>query len=196
VLRQIKLGILWIWSLLQITRLKWLGVEVPWDCWILGTPRIKRHPGSTIRIGRRVSLFSAAFANPLGPQTKSFLHTMAPGALIEIGDDAGISSSTIVARERIRIGARTIIGADCLVVDNDFHSLEFKNRRNKTQDFPEVREVLIGKDCFVGARAIILKGAQLQDRSILGGGSVLTKKTGKQEVWSGNPATCQRILNF
>ena len=188
-LRQLKLGTLRIWSLLQITRLKLLGVEVAWDCWILGTPRIKRHPGSTIRLGRRVSLFSAAFANPLGPQTKCYLHTMVPGALIEIGDDAGISSSTIVARERVRIGERTIIGADSLIIDSDFHSLDAEMRRKAVTDKPMVIPVVVENDVFVGARCILLKGAILKNKAVLGAGSVLAKEVPAESVAWGNPAS-------
>jgi acetyltransferase-like isoleucine patch superfamily enzyme len=189
VLRQLKLGTLRIWSLLQITRLKLLGVEVAWDCWILGTPRIKRHPGSTIRLGRRVSLFSAAFANPLGPQTKCYLHTMVPGALIEIGDDAGISSSTIVARERVQIGERSIIGADSLIIDSDFHSLDAEMRRKAVTDNPKVIPVVVENDVFVGARCILLKGAILRNKAVLGAGSVLAKEVPAESVAWGNPSS-------
>ncbi len=188
-LRQLKLGTLRIWSLLQITRLKLLGVEVAWDCWILGTPRIKRHPGSTIRLGRRVSLFSAAFANPLGPQTKCYLHTMVPGALIEIGDDAGISSSTIVARERVQIGERSIIGADSLIIDSDFHSLDAEMRRKAVTDNPKVIPVVVENDVFVGARCILLKGAILRNKAVLGAGSVLAKEVPAESVAWGNPSS-------
>jgi acetyltransferase-like isoleucine patch superfamily enzyme len=195
VIRKIKLGILKIWSLLQIVRLKLLGVEVAWDCWVLGTPRIKRHPGSTIRLGHRVSLFSAAFANPLGPQTKCFLHTMTPGAVIEIGDDAGISSSTLVARERIQIGRRTIIGADCLIVDNDFHSLDPKERSNQSSDIPRIKPVEISTNVFVGARSIVLKGVVIDENSIVGAGSVLSQNVPKNTMFGGNPANFIKKLN-
>lgn len=183
-----------IWSVLQIVRLKLLGVEVPWDCWVLGTPRIKRHPRSTIRLGHRVSLFSAAFANPLGPQTKCFLHTMAPGALIEIGDDAGISSSTIVAREQVQIGARTIIGADCLIVDNDFHSLDPKQREEHDSDLPKAKAVQIEKSVFVGARCILLKGVVIHEGSVLGAGSILSKAVPQKTLFAGNPASFIKTL--
>lgn len=192
--REIKLSILRIWSLLQIVRLKLLGVEVPWDCWILGSPRIKRHPRSTIRLGHRVSLFSAAFANPLGPQTKCFLHTMAPGALIEIGDDVGISSSTIVAREQVQIGARTIIGADCLIVDNDFHSLSARCRENASTDIPLIKPAIISAGVFLGSRCIVLKGCEIGEDSIVGSGAVVAKSIPPFSTAVGNPAHVIKTL--
>jgi acetyltransferase-like isoleucine patch superfamily enzyme len=194
VLQQTKLAILRILSLLQIARLKLHGVEVPWDCWILGTPKIKRHSGSTIRIGPRVSLFSAAFANPLGPQTKCFLHTMAPGAVIEIANDVGISSSTLAAREKIHIGERTIIGADCLIVDTDFHSLDAAMRQRVATDHPKAKAVQIGNNVFVGARCILLKGVVIHEGSVLGAGSVLSRAVPQKTLFAGNPASFIKTL--
>lgn len=114
---------------------------------------------------------------------------MAPGALIEIANDAGISSSTLVARERIQIGERTIIGADCLIVDTDFHSLDAAMRQKVATDHPKVRPVLVENDVFVGARCILLKGAVLRKKTVLGAGSVLAKEIPAERIAWGNPAS-------
>ena len=114
---------------------------------------------------------------------------MVPGALIEIGDDAGISSSTIVARERVRIGERTIIGADSLIIDSDFHSLDAEMRRKAVTDKPMVIPVVVENDVFVGARCILLKGAILKNKAVLGAGSVLAKEVPAESVAWGNPAS-------
>jgi acetyltransferase-like isoleucine patch superfamily enzyme len=55
--------------------------------------------------------------------------------------------------------------------------------------------VTIGNYCFVGSRALILKGARLPDRSVLGAGSVLTRPMGVAEkVYVGNPAVPVRSI--
>jgi carbonic anhydrase/acetyltransferase-like protein (isoleucine patch superfamily) len=55
--------------------------------------------------------------------------------------------------------------------------------------------VKVGRNCFVGTRSILLKGAALPDCSVLGAGSVLT--SGEEtpfSLYSGNPAKRVRAL--
>ena len=43
------------------------------------------------------------------------------GGKIEIGEHCGISGSTIYSWDSIKIGNYTRIGANCKIIDNDFH---------------------------------------------------------------------------
>ena len=45
-----------------------------------------------------------------------------------------------------------------------------------------------GDDCFIGARAIIMKGVTIGDRSIVGAGSVVVRNIPADVVVAGNPA--------
>ena len=47
----------------------------------------------------------------------------------------------------------------------------------------------IGENCFIGARAIILKGVQIGDGAVIGAGSVVTKNVPEGAIACGNPAT-------
>ena len=38
-----------------------------------------------------------------------------------------------------------------------------------------VQELRIGNDCWIGAKAIILAGVQVQDRAVIGAGAVVTR---------------------
>jgi len=49
-------------------------------------------------------------------------------------------------------------------------------------------EVRIGKNCFIGANAIILPGVTIGDEVIVGAGSVVTKNVPSNTVVAGNPA--------
>jgi acetyltransferase-like isoleucine patch superfamily enzyme len=167
-------------------------IQVGKKPWILGIPRIKKHPDASIRIGDGVRLFSASFANPLMPSSKSCIHAMEEHAVIRIGSGAGISSSTIVAKKNISIGERTIIGAGCLIVDNDFHSLDH-GKRFSHDDIPEAVPVKIGDDCFIGARSIILKGVSIGNRTVVGAGSVVSRSLPADCVACGNPAKVVRV---
>jgi acetyltransferase-like isoleucine patch superfamily enzyme len=50
------------------------------------------------------------------------------------------------------------------------------------------KSVVIGKNCFIGANAILMPGVTLGDSVIVGAGSVVTKSFGDNIIISGNPA--------
>lgn len=49
-------------------------------------------------------------------------------------------------------------------------------------------ETRIGKECFIGAKAIILPGITIGDHVIVGAGSVVTKDVKSNCIIAGNPA--------
>jgi len=113
---------------------------------------------------------------------------VAPGAKIRIADSVGISSSTLVAGNSIEIGAHTLIGAGCLIIDNDFHA-PGPGHTWKTEYIKNSKPVRVGAGCFLGARSILLKGVQLGDGVVVGAGSVVTKSFPAGSIIAGNPAT-------
>ena len=52
--------------------------------------------------------------------------TRAPGAVVEIGDNVGISGATIYARKGIYIGENTCIGGNCKILIMTFTQLIWK----------------------------------------------------------------------
>jgi acetyltransferase-like isoleucine patch superfamily enzyme len=50
------------------------------------------------------------------------------------------------------------------------------------------KPVVIGKNCFIGANAILMPGVTLGDSVIVGAGSVVTRSFGDNIIISGNPA--------
>jgi acetyltransferase-like isoleucine patch superfamily enzyme len=53
-------------------------------------------------------------------------------------------------------------------------------------------DTYIGKNCFIGAHAIIMPGVRIGDQCIIGSGSVVTKDVPAQSVVVGNPAKVVR----
>ena len=58
-----------------------------------------------------------------------------------------------------------------------------------------VREpILIKKDVWIGAGAIILPGVTIGEGCVIAAGAVLSQSTGNHEVWVGNPTRKAGIL--
>ena len=88
----------------------------------------------------------------------------------------------------IDIGDNTMIGANCKIIDNDFHPLNSKKRiSNSTNDIKK-SDIKIGRNCFIGMNTIILKGSVIEDNSIVGAGSIVSGKFKSNSIICGNPA--------
>jgi acetyltransferase-like isoleucine patch superfamily enzyme len=164
------------------------GVSMGAAVRLVGWPSIRLHAGSVITIDARAALVSARTANPLYLDQPVHLRTLTPTAEIHIGPDVGVSGSTIASARRVEIGARTMVGRGCLIMDTNFHPLTAEARRYAA--LPETRaedEVVIGADVFIGARVIVLPGARVGDRAIIGAGSVIRGTVPADSVVAGNP---------
>ena len=75
----------------------------------------------------------------------------------------------IVAHDKIEIGERTTIGPNVCIYDHDHDG----NGGYKTSP------VLIGKNVWIGAGCIILKGVSIGDNTIIGAGSIVTNNIGE-----------------
>ena len=160
---------------------------------IYGRPIIQRHRGSRITIGDGFWLRNFPASSPLGLAHACILTTWSAGAEIAIGADVGITGGAICAAESISIGDRVTIGADCAIIDTDFHPLDGGRRASDRSAGPRAR-VVIGDDVFIGMRVVILKGAHIGAGAILGAGSVVTGEIPPRVVAAGNPARVIREL--
>lgn len=118
-------------------------------------------------------------------------------ASIYIGNNVGISASCLWIYKSLRIGDRTKIGGDCIIIDSDAHSLNYLERRNGETDRPRAKSkgIVIEEDVLIGARCIILKGVTIGARSIIGAGSVISKDIPADCIAAGNPAKVIKLIN-
>lgn len=161
---------------------------------LYGCPVIANKKGSKIVIGENVVVKSSFLSNLIGLYQRSIIVARTENAVIEIGNNVGISGATIYARKSIKIGDNTLIGANTKIIDNDFHPIEVEARIKDDKDKIIAKEVLIGKNVFIGCNSIILKGTQIGDNSVVGAGAVVCGKFPPNSVICGNPAKVIRQI--
>ncbi|MGZ3693913.1 MAG: acyltransferase [Bdellovibrionota bacterium] len=112
--------------------------------------------------------------------------------ILEIGDDVFIGKGSVVAaRNKITIGNHTQIAHYVTVIDTDHRFGE--PGTNLTESGHRSAPVEIGKNVWLGAGALILRGASIGDGSVAGAGAVVTKPVPPYHVALGNPAVPRAI---
>lgn len=143
--------------------------------------------GGELYIGNNCSIISDSNINPIGSNLRTSI-VINKDAVLRIGNRVGISATSIWCHKSIEIGDRTTIGAMCLILDSDCHSLNHKDRWTPLDMENKVdKPIRIGKDVLVGTRSIILKGVNIGDRAVIAAGSVVTKDVPPDCIAGGNP---------
>jgi acetyltransferase-like isoleucine patch superfamily enzyme len=152
-----------------------------------GRPLIRCVRGGRIEIAQGVKINTRVTSNPVIGRQRMALMVMEPGAKLRLARGVGISGACICAAQCVEIGEFTIIGADVLITDTDFHTpgpgWTWSNDAAGTS-----KPVRIGKGCFIGARAIILKGVTIGDGAVVAAGAVVTRDVPAEHLAAGNPA--------
>ena len=166
-----------------------------------GVPLIYNSKGAIITIGDNCTIKSSFLSNLVGLYCRTIIVTRSAGAYIHIGKQVGISGATIYARAGITIGDNTAIGGNVKILDNDFHPIEveernklLKNPQGGNSELIPAKPIRIGKNCFIGCNAIILKGTVLGDGCVVGAGAVVAGIFEPNYVIVGNPARVIRQL--
>lgn len=116
--------------------------------------------------------------------------TFYPGVLI-YGVDAHIiirnntkinGDVEIISLKKIDIGEDCLFAQGIIVRDNDGHQM------SDTDDKYGAEEVKIGNRCWIGQRAMVLKGVTLADNVIVGAGAVVAKSFPSGVAVAGIPA--------
>ncbi len=97
---------------------------------------------------------------------------------MDIGKEVLISRLAKLDRTNprgVHIGDATLLAFDVAILTHDF----VNNRHVDTW---------IGRNCFVGARAVIMPGVRIGDHCVIGSGSVVTADVPSNSLVVGNPA--------
>lgn len=159
------------------------GVSCPKSVVFYGLPYIRRTRYSEVRIGANCVFRSSAHSNLIGINRKCFISTLKSGAIIEIGKGSKFSGVVIGCAKSISIGEGTMVGANVLITDSDWHSEDMRSRGDNS--------ISIGKKVWIGEGAKILKGVTIGDNSLVGAGCVVTKDIPADTIVVGNP--CREV---
>jgi acetyltransferase-like isoleucine patch superfamily enzyme len=168
--------------------LKHIGVNLKSNVVFYGMPIVSMYGNSEILIDDNVVLCSESENTALGVQHPVVLRTLHEKARITIGNNSGLSGTTICCAISVDIGSDVLIGANVTIADTDFHPVNPINRRNNS-DFDSINSnpIIIEDNVFIGCNSIILKGVTIGKNSIIGAGSVVTKSIPQDVIAAGNP---------
>ena len=163
------------------------GVSLGRGAVFFGRPIVQRYRGSKIAIGARFECRNYAASNAVGCSHPVILSTRNADSEIVIGDDVGITGGVVSATESVVIGHGSLIGADCVIVDSDFHPIDPVGRRYRRDGIGSA-PVTIGPNVFLGIGSVVLKGVSIGQNSIIGARSVVTESIPPNVIAAGNPA--------
>lgn len=183
------------WSTLTfVIRARVLGVQLGKRPAIWGKCSIIRFPGSTVQIGdnfRSVGNWMRATASTVNATR---IKTLSSTARVAIGSNVGVNGTSITCRSSyIVIEDGTMIAANCVITDSDWHLVDPDNRNNMKDDVD--KGVHIGPNVWIGMNSIILKGVKIGKNSVVGAGSVVTKDVDPDCIFAGSPARFVRRLD-
>ncbi len=155
----------------------------------LGTPYIIVARGGSCKIGRNFRMNNDVRGNPIGGKMKCIFF-VDRDAKLTIGENVGISQTTLICHKSITIGNNVMIGGGAKIYDTDFHSIDHTIRGKNRIDQQNTKRVpvIIKNNAFIGAYSLILKGVTVGENSVIGAGSVVTKSVPDNQIWAGNPA--------
>jgi acetyltransferase-like isoleucine patch superfamily enzyme len=145
-----------------------------------------------IIIGENFSGNSGKNNNPIGGDICLRLVCVNQG-IIRIGNNVGISNSTIYCTKEVEIGDNVMIGGGCKIWDTNFHSLNAYERVYNGDKEIKSAKIIINKNSFIGGGSTILKGVEIGENSIVAAGSIVVKNIPANEIWGGNPAKFIKI---
>ncbi len=151
-----------------------------------GFPNIHRYPNSSITIGSGCTFNSSRYSLSIGLNQPCSFVTLNENAKIIFGDNSGASGLKIAARSTVKIGNNVLIGAGCIMLDNDAHN---SNLTKRVQKIIPARPIIIEDNVFVGLECVILKGVKIGKNTVIGARSVVISNIPENSIAMGNPCT-------
>lgn len=147
-----------------------------------------------LRIGNHVSCYAGC----------SF--ALGASGTCTIGDFTLVNGALLMVEERIEIGSYCLISWNVGIADSDFHPIDAAQRRQDSLALapyfkdrpprPKIRTapVIIGDNVWIGMNAVILKGVNIGENSVVAAGAVVAKSVPPNVIVAGNPAVIVKEL--
>lgn len=106
---------------------------------------------------------------------------------LEIGDNTVLNEGVVIsAYEKVNIGKDCMMAARVSILDVS-HNYESRSMPISLQGY-KTSPVIIGDDVWIGANAVILKGARVGDGAIIAANSVVSGEVAPYTIVGGSPA--------
>ncbi len=151
-------------------RVRYPRLRIGRDSVLLGRIRLRQgtrvHLGDRVRIRKRVSFTG--------------------GGTVTVGSDTLLNGCWIIAASRVEIGEFCLI-SDCGITDNDYHHIDPEHRHDPFTS-SITAPVVVGRNVWIGLRALVLKGVSIGADSVVGAAAVVRSDVPPRCVVAGNPA--------
>jgi acetyltransferase-like isoleucine patch superfamily enzyme len=155
------------------------GITLAHDVWFGNRVLLSATDAGTIRMGRGVGLCSGS-------------RVVARGGRISFAPEVFLGEGCmVVSLAAIEIGAGTQIAEYVVIRDQD-HDIA---RRPFTAGHFQSDPIVIGSDCWIGAKATILRGSRIGDGAVIGAHSVVRGEIPPDCLAVGAPARVVKIFS-
>jgi len=130
------------------------------------------------------------------PCTWDLGFNVVPEAELIIGDRVSVNYRSIISvAKSVRIGDDTLIAGEVAIFDNISHPVSAAKRRSRASiTADDAAPIVIGRNVWIGVRALVMRGLTIGDNSIVAAGSVVTKSVPPNTLVAGNPAVAIREI--
>lgn len=126
-----------------------------------------------VRVGDNCGLYQAT------------MFELGPHGQVEIGSYCVLNGPVFAGNSRIVIGSYCYLSYEVFLADTPFPQPSLSNHSAASSDEPVI---VVGDDCWLGLRSVLLRGAHLGKGVIVGAGSVVDFAVDDYSVVVGNPA--------
>jgi acetyltransferase-like isoleucine patch superfamily enzyme len=111
---------------------------------------------------------------------------LSKGSVVNFGNNSCITAFTkLIIMHGLTIGDNCSISWDCLIIDDDFHQINYKGKNLKPND----SQIVIGNNVWIGSNVSIFKGVNIPNGSVVASNSVLKSSFNEENsLIAGNPA--------
>lgn len=111
-----------------------------------------------------------------------------PGVILKDGANVGVDC--LIGSKTV-IGKSVIMAPECQIYTRN---KKFDKELKRFNGYEEIKPVIIGDNCWLGTRVLIMPGVEIGKGCVIAAGAVVTKNMPPYSVVAGNPAKAVKNL--